>query len=314
MKTKLSIVFVLITVFNCLNVFASNYLYVTNRSTQSITYFDAETGAYQGVFSTENINIPNDMDFGADGNLYMSNRGSGGGDNIVKFDINTGESTVFATSSIVSSPYGLEFGPDGNLYVANSQSNTISVLDGTTGALLRTIGSSSELNMPFDITFGADGNLYVANYSNTNIIRYNPTTGNMIDTFAVGTSTAYHGMVFGPDGNLYVSDWDSNTIERFNGTTGAYMGAFISTNLSGPWGMEFNDGYLYIANYSGSYISYHDATTGQYLGTFTTGGGISTPACLIFTQDAEVIAVPEPASMVLLGVSLLCMFRKKLIG
>jgi DNA-binding beta-propeller fold protein YncE len=78
------------------------------------------------------LSLPHDVAFGPDGQLYVSNSGSG---LVQRFRADTGEfAGTFIQDAALHNPLGLAWGPDGHLYVANQGGNEVRRYDGATGA------------------------------------------------------------------------------------------------------------------------------------------------------------------------------------
>jgi len=103
-------------------------------------------------------------------------------------------------------------------------------------------------------------------------------------------------LAFDASGNLYVSNYYNNSIEKFS-STGTDLGAFAS-GLHGPAGLAFDaSGNLYVSNVNGTIEEF--SSTGTDLGAFASG--LVTPDGIAF-GPLQQSAVPEPSSLVLLGV------------
>src|SRR5579885_711443 len=112
---------------------ASAKLLLVSQYQNSILSYDETTGAYLGTFvppGNGGLNLPIDLTFGPDGNLYVASYGSS---SIIRYDGRTG---AFLSTFVASIPYpsSLRFGPDGNLYVASYSDYNVYRFDGTTGA------------------------------------------------------------------------------------------------------------------------------------------------------------------------------------
>ena len=216
-----------------------NFLISGHGSSNVLEY--QPDGTFVGTFVTAGsggLNGAAGMDFGADGNLYITSSNSG---KVLRFDGTTGAFIDEFVSSGLNFPLGLTFGPDGDLYVASQGSDGVLKFDGVTGILDATFNAPPTGNTE-DITFGPDGNLYVSSLSN-GVFRLNGTTGALIDNFVMinaGGLSSAAGVEFGPDGNLYVSDQNANAVRRYDGTTGAYIDDYIAPGgVPGPAYMVF---------------------------------------------------------------------------
>jgi len=100
------------------------------------------------------------MNFGPDGNLYISHIG----DNVVQqFDKDGVFLKNFASGGGLDWPEGSVFGPNGHFFVASRKSNEVIEYDGTTGELIGTF-IDTHLDEPTGLAFGPDGNLWVTQW------------------------------------------------------------------------------------------------------------------------------------------------------
>jgi len=126
-------------------------LYVTDTN-NGVARFNGTTGEFIDVFASGGgTEHPQDLVFGPDGNLYVSNSGT---DNVLRYNGTSGAFIdVFANGNGLSFPMGLAFGPDGNLYVANSGMSNVLRLNGTTGAFIDIFTSGHDMLAPLFLTF-----------------------------------------------------------------------------------------------------------------------------------------------------------------
>jgi len=293
-------------------------LLVASSATDNVLQYDGTTGAFVNVFAQfGEIDGPQAMTFGPDGNLFVASLNSTSGPDfsplITVYDGTTGGYLgVFASGTNLPDVFkDMAFGPDDNLYVACfcfSQELLVGQpqvrrYDGNTGAFIDAFASGGGLDSPSGILFGPDGNLYVSNASSDEVLRYDGTTGDFIDVFASGGGLdSPQVLAFGPDNNLYVTSALTDNVLRYDGTTGAFIDVFASGGgLDGPRGLAFGpDGDLYVTSLTSQVLRY-DGTTGAFVDVFASGSGLSDPTYLLFRP------VPEPSMLMLSATTAVCL-------
>ena len=145
-------------------------------TTHNIVGFDEQTGTFLDDFIANGVgglDIPDDLTFGPDGNLYVSsgNYNNSADSAILRYDGKTGAPLgVFASGGGLFRPYGTAFGSGSGggkyLYVSSFISDQILRYDGTTGQFVDVFasggtGKSGDVNGPNSLLFGPDGSLYV---------------------------------------------------------------------------------------------------------------------------------------------------------
>ncbi len=116
---------------------------------------------------------PDGLAFGPDGNLYVSNYGTGTIDQVVG-------NTVNLVVNDSGGPGGLAFDSSGNLYVANGNTNNVEQI--TPGGGVSTFATIT--GEPNFLTFGNGGNLYVTLYTGGVVDKIS--SSGVVSTFATG--------------------------------------------------------------------------------------------------------------------------------
>jgi len=225
-----------------------NQLYVANTGSGTVSVIGIDptnTATYQKVIDTNpsvagvnSISVgssPSALALGADGSLYVANRGSGTVSVIGTDPTNTAtyqkvidtDSNASGVNSISvgSSPSALAVSPDGSrVYVVNSGSGTVSVIDTPTYRLVDTNPTTSTVDSivvgssPSSVVLSADGSLaYVANGGDT-ISVIDTTTNTVTRTVTIDPTaeTGGHVVALGPDGRIYVTDAVDRTVRRLS--------------------------------------------------------------------------------------------------
>jgi hypothetical protein len=175
---------------------ANATLLIANSQGNSIVIFDERTNTFQGEFTPSGnggLRDPDDLTFGPDGNLYVSNGGSSSlnlfdpaypqDSAILRYSPQGQFLGVAASGNGLKRPYGNAFGPDGHLYISSFRSNQILKFDGKTGQFLgifasdnnNGLGSLNGLNGPNGLLFGPDCSLYVTTQGSANDVNGNLT-------------------------------------------------------------------------------------------------------------------------------------------
>lgn len=181
---------------------------ITNSS---ILRYDGQSGAFLSVFvpvGSGGLNGPDFMEFGPDGNLYITNVGT---KQVLRYDGQNGaflSVVVDAGGGGLGTPDGLVFGPDGSIYVSDITNNVVLRFDGQTGAFRNVAASGHGLSHPHGLIIGPDGLIYVANQFGNTVLRFYGETGSFIDSFTTGSSIDRPMMVrFTPDVEVGLGGW-----------------------------------------------------------------------------------------------------------
>lgn len=199
-------------------------LYVTDVLPTSLStgilVLNPGTGEVVRQFDRVDGAWPNDITFGPDGDVYVSVIPSLEG-RTVGHVWRFGATGAFKGEFAHDVGFGsLSWEADGNLYMSRGYGlSDVLVLDGTTGALLRTL-RTAETTSATSHGFGSDGLLYVADDQQAEIDVYDPSDMSFVK------SIRHEGMIFPTnvqfesDGMLYVSDPFSRSIHRYDIRTG----------------------------------------------------------------------------------------------
>jgi len=154
-----------------------NVLYVSNFNANTITAYDAETGALLGTVLKAGSELKgiNGFEIASDGSFYVAGQDT---NNVVHYS-KTGqfiEVLDSANTAGVSAPQGIVFGPDGMLYVASLGNGKVvrydtgnrSFKDAFTTVSVRGIAKPQ----PIEPRFDSDGNLIVSTFEGGRILKY----------------------------------------------------------------------------------------------------------------------------------------------
>lgn len=176
---------------------------------------------------------PYDICSGPDGNLWITDPGSG----YVWKVTTAGVATSYALPQ--GMPYGICSGPDGNLWVTDLNELVWKVTTAGVATSYALVGA-----IPYGIASGPDGNLWV---TDTTGFVWKVTTAGVATSYALAASEPQD-ICSGPDGNLWVADLNELV---WKVTTGGVPTSYALTGASGQGICSGSDGNLWVADLNG---------------------------------------------------------------
>ncbi|MBI1228060.1 MAG: T9SS type A sorting domain-containing protein [Bacteroidetes bacterium] len=197
-----------------------NVVLISNLNTNSLTKFNATTGAYLGEFATGIVG-PTRMELGPDSLLYVLQwQGNG---KVKRYHLD-GSFVDDFTATGVGTSIGLDWDADGNLYVSSYNGKLVRKFS-PTGADLG-IFISTNLVGPTNIWFAENGDLFVNDWS-AGVIKRFDSQGNYLGVFATGVPQC-EGVDFFPNGDIAIGVGGTSSVKVFSAD-----GSFIK-NLVPP--------------------------------------------------------------------------------
>jgi DNA-binding beta-propeller fold protein YncE len=297
---------------------------ISDRTTNSVFRYD-ESGNFIAPLLTDNVNLngPSGLQVSPDGTkLYVA---SSGNNQVVQYDYNYAagtatNATVFADGADgLSFPNSVKFSPSGDkVYVSNLGGSGVAQFNpngSSAGAPINGLVGGGAFFQFSGLDFAPNGDLLVGAFqdfpagANGAVARSNAAITSISDF--IGASPSLNGvgnlLVVGND--LYVTGGFAGTVSRYNATTGALDNTFSINGLIFPASLSLSPdgnsllvGVLGFANGTGQIAQYNfDGTP--------VGDGIWAAAqnsiSLGFSEATGiVVVVPEPSSLVLVGVAI----------
>lgn len=280
-------------------------LYLTSRNNNRVLRYDGVSGAFDSIFTSTSLSNPVDLTQAPNGDLYVANFGNG---NVTRYDFNSGALLGTLSHNDLEETTAVEV-RNGRVYALANDTHRVGVFDQATGAHLFNFGNPT-IRFPHDFEFGPDGLLYITTEATGNKVQvWDPLTGTLVRSFGPAAELPLpQGLTFGPDGALYVSDFSTKAVRRYDAATGALLSTF-TTLVGSPVNIQFgpHDGNLYVSTFGtgvNGKIERYDGATGAFMDVFIPGGGnLNSPRGFIF--------IPEPATIVLLGLGLPLLLRRR---
>ena len=183
----------------------------------------------------------------------------------------------FLANGSASAPYAIAdavaYDPsNGYVYVTNQGSNSVSVINGTTNSVIKTVSVGSG---PQGVAYDpSNGYVYVTNLGSNSVSVINGANNSVIKTVSVGSYPA--GVAFdSSNGYVYVAICGSNSVSVINGTTNSVIKTISVGSEPDAVAYDPSNDYVYVANYGSgtiSIISTSSASSNKYAVTFTESG------------------------------------------
>ena len=258
MKTKITLIFLILLNLITLNIFANNFSY---------TRFDGHSRSVNSVAFSH-----------PDGRMIAS---------CSVYEIRLWNAKTGALLKILTGQsghiYSVAFSPDEQT-LASGSSETIRLWDVNTGELLKTINSG----YAYSIAFSPDGKTIASGgYYDHTVHLWDINTGERLQKFT-GHSNYVSSVAFSIDGKMLVSGSGDDTVRLWDVNTGVNLKTLTGHRYS-VYSVAFSPDERTIASGSSYNIRLWDINTGKHLNTLSTGGEYSVYS-VVFSPDGNTIA------------------------
>ena len=194
------------------------------------------------------------------------------------------------TTTVGNNPYGVAVSPNGTrAYVTNQASNTVSVVNTATNAVVATITVGSA---PTAVTVSPDGTrAYVANNNTVSVI--NTTTNTVTNTITTNGGQAY-GIAVSPNGQrVYLTQTGNNRVSVINTATNTVLTTIAVGSTPAGITVSPDNTRVYVANYSSNTVSVINTTTNTVTNTIATGAN---PFAVTIRPDGQRLYVTNTSA------------------
>ncbi|MCG5430912.1 Ig-like domain-containing protein [Mycobacterium sp. MYCO198283] len=167
-----------------------------------------------------------------------------------------------APTAVGTNPFGVAV-TGSRAYVANQASNTVSVVNTATNAVIATINVTGS---PMGVAASADGTrVYVSGGGGVSVI--NTATNAVVATVPLSGGQSY-GIAASPNGSrVYVSQTGDNTVAVINTATNTVVTNVTVGVTPGGLAVTPNGSRVYVANFNGGTVSVIDTATNTVVGS-----------------------------------------------
>lgn len=253
--------------------------YVVNTAENTVSVLDSRNGdvlrkislGYEPVKQILGYQIG--IDEGIDRVYVVIQREPSQPSKVVLLDARSGRALHVSATGLYSGKPGINTRAH-RVFIPNLDSNTVSVLDGRSGAVLRSIHVGAG---PSQIAVAeGTGHAFVANSDGT-ISMLDAVTGTVLRTVRTGGgSHGFSPIVGGPFGKVFVFS-QNGRMTVLDATSGRVIRTVAVGTLVGDAGVDAQTGRMFVANagqnLNGNSVSMLDARTGIRLRVITTGLG-----------------------------------------
>ena len=221
------------------------------------------------------------------------------------------------TGGGLNSPLSLAVDGSGNVWVTNGGNNTVSKINGGTGAAISPAGgyTAGGLTSPFAIAIDQSGNAWVANLEVYNFLfgteTSPPSVTELTSAGAGATGSPFTGggvnltnqgsprnVAIDASGNVWIAN-ASASLTELNGTNGAAIspattGFPLSSNSANPSGVAVDSaGNVWSSGYNQNYVYENSVSTGAAIGASSGGVGSMQSPFSIAIDASNYIWVPN---------------------
>ena len=304
MKTKTTLILLILLNLISLNVYAQNFQYTgfdghsgtvysvafspdgntiaSGSSDNTIRLWNANTGATLKILTGYRYDV-NSVAFSPDGNTIAS----GNSDDIIRlWDVNTGDELMSPLTGHSGGVNSVAFNPDGQTIASGSNDDTIRLWDVNTGdQLQKYTGHSGPV---YSVAFSPDGNTIVSGGYDNTIRLWDVNTGINLHTL-MGHRRNVYTVAFSPDGQTIASGSGDNTIRLWDVNTGDELMSPLTVHRRNVYTVAFSpDGKTIASGSDDNTIRLWDAKTGELLNIIDRhGDAVRTVA---FSPDGNTIA------------------------
>jgi YVTN family beta-propeller protein len=245
----------------------TNMIYVANYGPDSISVINGTTNTAEITFEVgEN---PVDVAVNPNTNtIYIPTTPFDGGTVYVVNPLQKRDTTYIEVDDY---PQGIDVNPYTNtVYVANLNSNTTSVINGTTNTVVENIPVGAS---PYDVAVNPNTNMiYVANYWTNDTSVINGTDNTVVKNIPVGESP--QSVAVNPNTNMiYVANYWTNDTSVINGTDNTVVENIPVGENPQSVAVNPNTNMIYVANYGPDSISVINGTTNTVVENIPVGIG-----------------------------------------
>jgi YVTN family beta-propeller protein/VCBS repeat-containing protein len=175
-----------------------------------------------------------------------------------------------AAATVGNNPYGVAVSPNGTrTYVVNQASNTVSVIDTATNAVVATINVGAT---PTAVAVSPDNSrVYVAGNNTVSVI--NTATNTVIGSPITTGGGQSYGIAVSPNGTrVYITQTGNNGVVVLNTATNAVVTSVAVGAVPAGIAVSPDSSRVYVANYSGNTVSVINTATNTVVGSPITVG------------------------------------------
>jgi hypothetical protein len=159
-----------------------------------------------------------------------------------------------------------------HIWVANQDGHSVTELNASTGALVRTIsGTSYKFNGPSAIT--SEGtHVWVAGRRGSSVTELNASTGALVRTISVGSyTTQTPGAIASDERHVWLADYGGDSVTELNASTGALAGTISASSykFNGPGAITSDGTHVWVTNWDGNSVTELNASTGALASTIS---------------------------------------------